>query len=101
MTSYFSDLSYYAVKHSLVVFLFGELPDGKLHIPAELLGTGKYAHLLDLLRRVGEVFGFRHLRGIDGGLHAAQSDPHLLVRPCGIVALVDGEYLSPFLVRQP
>ena len=65
-----------------------------------MLGTGKYAHLLRLLRRVGEVFGFRHLGGIDGGLNAAQTDPHLLVRPCGIVALIDGEYLPPFLVRQ-
>ena len=65
-----------------------------------MLGTGKYAHLLGLLRRVGEVFGFRHFGGIDSRLHTSQSDPHLLVRPCGIVALVDGEYLPPLLVRQ-
>ena len=65
-----------------------------------MLGTGKYAHLLGLLRRVGEVFGFRHFGGIDGRLYATQSDPHLLVRPCGIIALVDGEYLPPLLVRQ-
>ena len=65
-----------------------------------MLGSYEHPHLFRLLRRVGEVFGFRHFRGIDGGLHAAQSDPHLLVRPCGIVALIDGEDLSPFLIRQ-
>ena len=83
-----------------IAFSLGQLAYGQLDISAELLREMLEFQFLGLFCRKAIILLGRNFRGVDCGLHAAQSDPHLLIATFGIARKVDGENLRTLLIRK-